>query len=46
MKKIMLILTSLILMSCSSIGINYTPDARHGNVSVSGNTGGYINIGF
>lgn len=46
MKKIILILISFILLSCSSIGISYMPDARHGNVSVSGNTGGYINIGF
>ena len=46
MKKITLILISFILMSCPSIGINYTPYARHGNVSVPGNTGGYINIGF
>ena len=47
MKKIILILVlSLILISCSSIGIDYSPVSNSGRVSVSGTSGGYINVGF
>lgn len=47
MKKIILILFLMfILVSCSSIGVDYSPVSNSGRVSVSGTSGGYINVGF
>lgn len=47
MKKIILILFLMfILVSCSSIGVDYSPVSNRGRVSVSGTGGGYINVGF
>lgn len=47
MKKVILILFLMfILVSCSSIGVDYSPVSNSGRVSVSGTGGGYINVGF
>lgn len=45
MKKVILILFLMfILVSCSSIGVDYSPVSNSGRVSVSGTGGGYINV--
>jgi lipoprotein len=46
MKKVIIFVLSVLLISCSSIGIDYSPLSNSGRVSVSGTGGGYINVGF
>lgn len=46
MKKIIIFILSVLLISCSSIGIDYSPISNSGRVSVVNTGGGYINIGF
>ena len=46
MKKIIIFILSVLLISCSSIGIDYSPISNRGRVSVSNTGGGYINVGF
>lgn len=46
MKKIIIFILSILLISCSSIGIDYSPTGNTGRISVSNTGGGYINIGF
>lgn len=48
MKKVIIFVLSVLLISCSSIGIDYSPLSNSGrvSVSVSGTGGGYINVGF
>lgn len=46
MKKIIIFIVSVLVISCSSIGIDYSPISNRGRVSVSNSGGGYINVGF
>lgn len=46
MRKIIIFILSVLLISCSSIGIDYSPISNSGRVSVSNTGGGYINVGF
>lgn len=46
MKKIIIFILSALLISCGSIGIDYSPISNSGRVSVSNTGGGYINVGF
>jgi lipoprotein len=46
MKKIIIFIVSVLLISCSSIGVDYSPVSNRGRVSVSNTGGGYINVGF
>lgn len=46
MKKVIIFILSVLLISCSSIGIDYSPVSNRGRVSVSNSAGAYINVGF
>lgn len=46
MRKVIIFILSVLLISCSSIGIDYSPISNRGRVSVSNTGGGYINVGF
>lgn len=46
MRKVIIFVLSVLLISCSSIGVDYSPVSNRGRVSVSNTGGGYINVGF